>query len=70
MDRRFKVQIQDKLIFLVADEFAALRISMDKKEFNETMIAWKELFWWDGSERSLLMALQRAETSVLMEQLG
>ncbi len=36
MDRKIsKVQIQDKSDFLVVDEFAALRISMDKKEFNE-----------------------------------
>ncbi len=46
------------------DGFAALRISMDKKEFNRNQ--WFENYF-DGTvcEHSLLMALQRAETSVI-----
>ncbi len=37
MDRRFGTDSKTR-IFLVADEFAALRISMDKKEFTKSMI--------------------------------
>ncbi len=59
MDRRFKVQIQRQIRFSpsAVDEFAALRISMDKKEFNEkSMIVWKELLDGDGLRTFIYMA--------------
>ncbi len=49
MDRRFQgTDSKTNPIFLVVDEFVALRISVDKKEFNEINDSLKELFWWDG----------------------
>ncbi len=45
MDRRFQeCRFKTNPIFLVVDEFAASRISMDKKEFNEINDDLKELF--------------------------
>ncbi len=61
----FKVQrFKDKLISVV-DEFAALRISMDKKEFNEINDSLKRALMGRSANVHLLMALQRAETSVI-----
>ncbi len=47
--------------------FAALRISMDKKEFNEINDSLKRIIILMGRSANvhLLMALQRAETSVI-----
>ncbi len=64
-DRRFtQIQRWNPDSSLVVDEFAALQF-YDKKEFNEINDSLKRTFWWDGLQCSLLMALQRAETSVI-----
>lgn len=67
MDRRFQgTDSKTNPIFLVVDEFAALRISMDKKEFNEINDSLKRIILMGRSANvHLLMALQRAETSVI-----
>ncbi len=50
---------------------AALRISMDKKEFNEINDSLKKNYLMGRSANvHLLMALQRAETSVIDGVLG
>lgn len=67
MDRRFEgTDSKTNPIFLVVDEFAALRISMDKKEFTEINDSLKRIILMGRSANvHLLMALQRAETSVI-----
>ncbi len=68
MDRRFHTyRSKTNPIFLVVDEFAALRISMDKKEFNEINEVWKRIIF-DGTvcERSFINNIAKEqETSVI-----
>ncbi len=49
----------------MVDEFAALRISMDKKNLMKSMIVWKNYFDGTVQDVHLLMALQEQETSVI-----
>lgn len=67
MDRRFAgTDSKTNPIFLVVDEFAALRISMDKKDFVEMNNSLRRIILMGRSANvHLLMALQRAETSVI-----
>ncbi len=52
------------------DEFAALRISMDKERFNEINDSLKRIILMGRSaDVRLLIALQE-QTSMVMEQLG
>ena len=67
MDRRHHgIDENKKPIFLVVDEFAALRISMNKKEFEDLNNSLKRIILMGRSSNvHLIMALQRAETSVI-----
>ncbi len=56
-----------KPIFLVVDEFAALRISMDKKEFNAINDSLKRIILMGRSANSFINGTKKAETFVLME---
>ena len=67
MDRRYDgTDSKTNPIFLVVDEFAALRISMDKKDFSEMNNSLRRIILMGRAANiHLLMALQRAETSVI-----
>lgn len=67
MDRRHHgIEENQSPVFLVVDEFAALRISMNKKEFEDLNNSLKRIILMGRSSNvHLIMALQRAETSVI-----
>ena len=64
MDRRHAGIEENKIpIFLVVDEFASLRISMNKKEFEDLNNSFKRIILMGRSSNvHLIIALQRAET--------
>ncbi len=50
-------------IFLVIDEFAALAIALDKKEFAEINDSLRRIILWvERANIHIIMALQRPET--------
>ena len=67
MDDRYENRERNaKPIFLIVDEFAALRIALPKKEFAEINDSLKRIILMGrASNIHILMALQRPETSVL-----
>lgn len=67
MDDRYENRERNaEPIFLIVDEFAALRIALPKKEFTEINDSLKRIILMGrASNIHILMALQRPETSVL-----
>lgn len=67
MDDRYEKKDRNASgIFLVIDEFAALRIALDKKEFTEINDSLRRIILMGRAANiHIIMALQRPETSVL-----